>query len=268
MMANGERNDPADRPERQHPGDPGDPRQPAGRDDVTRAGAPRGADHPDVQRREEREEQIRVAHARESHIGASRTARGDVVLEHTGFRLSWGAIFAGFVIAMVLQIVFALAGIAIGMAAWDTTDPAESLAIGAAIWLAVSMLVSLFVGGLATGRLAGILTPGDGALHGVVMWGVTMIVTFWLIAGGVRGLVGGALDIAQTAATSPAAAQVDLQQLQQQMEGTAREAQQRITPIDPDRATDDIAMGAGFALLGLGLGLLAAAGGAASTAKS
>jgi 2-keto-3-deoxy-L-rhamnonate aldolase RhmA len=100
---------------------------------------------------------------------------------------------------------------------------------------------------------------------------VTMIVTFWLIAGGVRGLVGGALDLAQTAAMSPAAEQVDLRQLERQVEGVAQDAQQRaqrITPRDAERASDDIAMGAGFALLGLGLGLLAAAGGAASTAKS
>lgn len=242
--------------------------RPEGRDDVTRAGTPRGAEHPDVQRREERYEDVAAVRTHESHAGATRTAGGDVVLEHTGFRLSWGAIFAGFVIAMVLQIVFALAGIAIGLAAWETTDPAESLAIGAAIWLAVSMLVSLFLGGLATGRLAGILTPGDGALHGVVMWGVTMIVTFWLIAGGVRGLVGGAMDLAQTAATSPAAAEVDMQQLEQRVERAAQDVQQQVSPIDPDRATDDVAMGAGFALLGLGLGLLAAAGGAASTAKS
>lgn len=121
--------------------------------------------------------------------------RGTLVPEHTGFRLSWGAIFAGFIIATMIQIVLALLGIAVGFTTWDVGDPARDLGMGLGLWIALSSLIALFVGGLTTGRLAGVLTRGDGALHGVVMWGLAMLVNLWLLASGAGFLLGGAFDI-------------------------------------------------------------------------
>lgn len=40
------------------------------------------------------------------------------VIERTGFRLSWGAIFAGLFVAIGLHLVLALLGVAIGFTAW------------------------------------------------------------------------------------------------------------------------------------------------------
>lgn len=121
--------------------------------------------------------------------------RRPAVLEHTGFRLSWGAIFAGFIVATMIQIVLSLLGVAIGFTTWDVGDPARDLGMGLGIWITVSALIALFVGGLTTGRLAGVLTRGDGALHGVVMWGIAGIVNLWLLASGAGFLMGGAFDM-------------------------------------------------------------------------
>ena len=101
--------------------------------------------------------------------------RDGVVLERTGFRLSWGAILAGFVVATMVQIVLSVLGVAVGFTTWDVGDPARDLGMGLGIWIAVSTLLSLLVGGIITGRLAGVLSRGDGAIHGVVMWGIAML---------------------------------------------------------------------------------------------
>lgn len=121
--------------------------------------------------------------------------RDGTVLERTGFRLSWGAIFAGFVVATMTQIVLSLLGVAVGFTTWDVGDPARDLGMGLGIWMVVSTLASLFVGGLTTGRLAGVLTRGDGAIHGVVMWGIATLVNLWLLVSGAGFFLGGAFDI-------------------------------------------------------------------------
>ncbi len=121
--------------------------------------------------------------------------RDKTVVEHTGFRLSWGAILAGFVVATVLQFVFSLLGIAIGFAAWDPGDPLRHLGTGALIWFVLTAVITLFIGGMITGRLAGILTRGDGALHGVVMWGLSTLLAAWMMWSGLTFLVGGAFGI-------------------------------------------------------------------------
>lgn len=119
----------------------------------------------------------------------------DVVVEHTGFRLSWGAIFAGFIVATMIQVVLSLLGVAVGFTTWDVGDPARDLGMGLGVWVAVSALISLFAGGVVTGRLAGVLTRGDGALHGVVMWGVATLVNLWLLMSGAGFFLGGAFDV-------------------------------------------------------------------------
>lgn len=131
----------------------------------------------------------------------------DVVMERTGFRLSWGAIFAGFFVAIGVHLVLALLGIAIGMSGWSPGEPggpgAGQIAAGVGIWAAISALIALFVGGATTGRLAGILTPQDGFLHGVVLWSLTTVATIWMITSGLGFLLGGAFDVAgQTASAA------------------------------------------------------------------
>ena len=127
-------------------------------------------------------------------IGAAKN-RGDVDLEQIGFRLSWGAVFAGFVVATMLYITLTLFGIAIGFSTWEVGDPAADLGSGVGIWTALSALIALFIGGLTTGRLAGVVTRGDGAVHGVVMWGISTIANLLLLASGLSVLLGGAFGI-------------------------------------------------------------------------
>lgn len=134
------------------------------------------------------------------------TEKGPVI-ERTGFRLSWGAIFAGLFVAIGLHLVLSLLGVAIGLTAWSPSTSAGAdagdVATGVGIWAAIAALIALFVGGATTGRLAGILNRKDGMLHGVVLWALTTVVTLWLIISGVSFLLGGAFNIVgQTVASA------------------------------------------------------------------
>ncbi len=221
----------------------------------------------DRARSTERKQEVATAREHGRHTGVSRTVTGEPVIEHTGFRLSWGAIFAGLVVATVLQILFMLTGIAIGFAVWNPGDSPEALGIGIGVWVAVAAIISLFMGGLTTGHMAGVLTPGDGAIHGVVMWGLSTILTVWLAVTGVTGLLGGALDMAASPVAAEVLAEVERGEAEAVGEAAAEAVERRATGIDPEEATDRAAKGAGWALLAMGLGVLAAAGGGAMTAR-
>lgn len=124
------------------------------------------------------------------------------LFERTGFRLSWGAIFAGLFVAISIHFVLSLLGVAIGLSAWSPGGEPGDVAMGVGIWAAIAALIALFAGGATTGRLAGVLNRLDGALHGTVLWALTTVVTIWLIMSGAGFLLGGAFDIAGRTAAS------------------------------------------------------------------
>lgn len=109
-------------------------------------------------------------------------------------RISWGAVFAGTIIALVAQLLFSLLGLGIGMGTIDPqeeTNPMEGLGIGSIIWWSVTMLISLFIGGWASGRLAGIPRSFDGTLHGVLSYCVFTLISFYLLTTAVGRIIGG-----------------------------------------------------------------------------
>jgi hypothetical protein len=106
-------------------------------------------------------------------------------------RISWGAIFAGAIIALATQLVLTLIGTAVGLA---TLNPATgenpsgtTLGIGAGVWLVISSLVSLFLGGYVAGRLGGTF---NGWLHGLATWATVTMLTILLLTTAAGGLIG------------------------------------------------------------------------------
>lgn len=112
-------------------------------------------------------------------------------------RISWAAIFAGLIITLVAQVVLSVLGLSIGASAINPlTDqnPGETVGIGAAIWLVISSIISLFLGGWVAGRMAGF--PREGGLHGLVTWGAATLMTILLLSSAVGGLLSGAGKLA------------------------------------------------------------------------
>lgn len=125
-------------------------------------------------------------------------------------RISWGAIFAGIVVVLVVQLLLMLLGLAIGTATIDPasqdTPSATTLGTTGGIWWIVSTAISVFAGAWVAGRLAGMPTKTDGMLHGVVTWAAATLLAFYVLTSTVGALVGGAFgalgNIAQTVGQS------------------------------------------------------------------
>lgn len=112
-------------------------------------------------------------------------------------RISWSAIFAGVIISMVVYLLLAILGTAIGASTIDPlkeNNPLDGLGTGAAIWTGASMLIAIAAGAYASGRLA----QREGALHGLLMFGVNTLICAWFLLVVVNHAMSGAMSIAGT----------------------------------------------------------------------
>src|ERR671921_2619698 len=113
-------------------------------------------------------------------------------------RVSWGAVLAGVVVALVTQLILNLLGIGLGAATLDPAagageNPAAStFSIGAGIWFALSGILASLAGGYAAGRLAGKPKESTAGWHGLTAWALTTLVVFFLLSTAVGGILGGA----------------------------------------------------------------------------
>jgi hypothetical protein len=118
-------------------------------------------------------------------------------------RISWGAVLAGVVLALVVQLLLNLLGIGIGVATLDPgtgDNPAAStFSIAAGIWYVVAGIVAAFAGGYCASRLSGRPVKSTGALHGITTWAATTLVVLYLLTTAVGSLVGGAFSTVSSA---------------------------------------------------------------------
>lgn len=107
---------------------------------------------------------------------------------------SWGAVAGGwFVAAAAAMILYAL-GAAGGITAIRLADPAsleQNMVLSAAIWLLVTWVVSLSLGGYFAGAATRTADKRLGGLHGIAVWAVSTILTILVTVGG-TGAIGAA----------------------------------------------------------------------------
>ena len=121
-------------------------------------------------------------------------------------RVSWSAVLAGVVVALVTQLILNLIGIGIGASTLDPTGgaaenpTATGFSIGAGIWWAVSGILASLAGGYAAGRLAGRPQESTAAWHGLTAWAFTTLLIFYLLTSTVGGIIGGAYRTVANAA--------------------------------------------------------------------
>jgi hypothetical protein len=128
-------------------------------------------------------------------------------------QVSWGAIFAGWVLAASVALLLYQLGAAIGLTIIDPAKDEEvvtrGFSYGAGFWIFLTWVVSLFLGGLFAARLAGRSDKTVGRLHGMTVWGVTVVATLFLGAAGIAGiarggasLISGGISLGATAASN------------------------------------------------------------------
>jgi hypothetical protein len=112
------------------------------------------------------------------------------------YHVSWGAILAGVVIALFLEALLNLLGLGLGLITFKIdTDVMTNIGIGTIIWLIISGILSMFIGGWATGRLANHSHKLNGLLHGLAMSGLTIMLSFMLMASAAGSLVSGLANV-------------------------------------------------------------------------
>jgi hypothetical protein len=132
-------------------------------------------------------------------------------------RMSWGAIFGGAVAALGVGALLHVLGFALGLTTLNPNDPSSLKGSGmfAGIWAVVTSLIALFVGGLVAGRGAGVMTRVSGAMHGLVMWGLTTVLGAMLIVSivsrAVASLASVGGEVIQEGASAASGAQLDAQ---------------------------------------------------------
>ncbi len=182
---------------------------------------------------------------------------GETHVGKTATRLSWGAVFAGVVIAVAVQLVLGILGAGIGLTMVDpvegTTPGAAGFGIGAGIYWLVTTVIALGAGGYAAARVAGVQERFDGLVHGLVVWGVTLILTLYLLTSAVGGIIGGAFRtvgaVAGTAgatvgAAAPAAASVagvDARDVRSEAAAYLSDAPSDPAQMTPEQAQTEIA---------------------------
>ncbi len=169
-------------------------------------------------------------------------------------QVSWGAIFAGAVTALVAQVLINLVGVGAGLASVGVNasdNPAAStVSLGAGIWFVASGVLASLIGGAIAGRLSGKPLPGTAGLHGLVSWAVTTLVVLYLLTSAATGLIGGALGtvssalggagnlVGGTVQTAAQAAAPSLTKIQNPIDGIEQKVREQSAGQDPQAARD------------------------------
>lgn len=114
-------------------------------------------------------------------------------------RISWGAVLAGVVVAIVTQMMLNALGLAIGAASiepqYNATPTMPEFGAGVVIWMAASALLSLFAGGFVAGRMSGTVSHSEAAIHGLTTWATVMLITAYMVSSGVGTILGGISNV-------------------------------------------------------------------------
>lgn len=104
--------------------------------------------------------------------------------------MSFRAIFAGWLVATGIAVLLYVGGLALGFSAfnaWNASASVKGIGIGTSIWLVLTWIVSLWLGGMFASWYAAHDDHTIGTLHGVSVWGLSVTAVFLFIAIGLGG---------------------------------------------------------------------------------
>ncbi|RUL87806.1 DUF2188 domain-containing protein [Tautonia sociabilis] len=127
-----------------------------------------------------------------------------------GSRVSWSALLAGAVVALTIDVSLGTLGVAVGLSTAGARGvEGGELAVGAAIWAAISLLIALFLGGFVTSRSTVGERKDEAMIYGLLLWGTIFVAVVALTAQGLNLGVGGMIQ--QVAGPGTASVMTDAQ---------------------------------------------------------
>jgi hypothetical protein len=130
----------------------------------------------------------------------------EILVERTGsafegMKISWGGVFGGVLSGIGTLMLLSSLGIAIGISAVDPRNPdGGAIGTGAAIWTALTLLISLFVAGWASTRLSMLWEKTTAMFEGALVWVLSLLLILYLTASGIGFLASGAFGLVGQAA--------------------------------------------------------------------
>jgi hypothetical protein len=119
--------------------------------------------------------------------------------------MSWGSVLAGAVVAGASMILLSLLGVAFGAGGLHFTQSTASdmagYGLGAGIWTAINLILSMGFGGYVAARLSGTHSHLDAELHGITVWAVAILFMTILLAQAIGAILGTVTSAAGTAAS-------------------------------------------------------------------
>lgn len=113
--------------------------------------------------------------------------------------MSWGAIIAGWLVAVGIAFLMYVGGLAMGFSAFDPDNAAtaaKGVGTGTAAWLVLTWVVSLLIGGMFASWFDGRDDQTTGVMHGITVWGLSIAASGLLLALGMGGAIGSGASLA------------------------------------------------------------------------
>ena len=94
-----------------------------------------------------------------------------------GCRINWGSVLAGACIAIAIYAALTVGGVALGLGLSNLESVrGKPLAWGAGVWMLLTTLISLFMGGFVVSQTTAGETKSEALVYGVVLWGFLFLV--------------------------------------------------------------------------------------------
>lgn len=89
-------------------------------------------------------------------------------------RASWGSVIAGIFTVIAISLLLSILGASLGFTMLDPNaeQPTQGIGTTFLVWSALSLLVSVALGGYVAGKLAGV----TGAIHGFLVWATSIVI--------------------------------------------------------------------------------------------
>jgi hypothetical protein len=161
-----------------------------------------------------------------------------VRLSDAANRISWGAVWAGVMIALGLELLLTLFGLFIGfgMYNYQTVNPWAGVSPWSTAWYLFTAAVSMFFGAWCAARLSGSSAREAGVLHGLTTWGLATVATVGIVTIGTWSVLRESVNVLSAQAIT-AEAMAHSPQAATARTPAAREANGEANPLEPGPGT-------------------------------